>query len=266
MRILVLSALFLSSALLQAQEQPIEIQTHEMASHHHDSSSPNRCPRGPRGPAGQKGPTGDRGASGPAADPSSVTGPTGPTGPQGIGPAGPTGPIGPTGLRGPTGPTGVLGPAWADYYSVETQSLTAGDLLFFEAAGAGGAGSLSFFGSFVGVIGIGAPVNTFALLSTPGAYLVTLTVLTPTSDTPKLYSVFLNGVEANAGHHYGTDGQPFFPIPDGVTGTVQLVTDEIVVDQNGGGILQVVAENDFLIPENNGDTTAGIRVIYLGPI
>lgn len=264
MRNLLLSTLLLSSSLLQAQEKQ-EIQSHEMASHHNDSSS--TCPRGPRGPTGQKGPTGDRGPMGPPAAISSITGPTGPTGPHGFrGPAGPTGALGATGPMGQTGSTGNLAPAWSDYYSVESQSPSAGDAIFFEAAGAGGAGSLSFFGSFIGIIGIGAPVNTFSLLSTPGAYLVTTTLLTQTCDSTKLFAVYLNGVEANPGHHYGSVGQPFFPIPDGVTGTIQLVVDSIIVDPNGGGILQVIAENDLLIPENDGDTTAEFRVVYLGPV
>lgn len=82
-------------------------------------TGPSGGPTGPTGPQGPTGPSG--GPTGPTGAASTVPGPTGPTGPTGPIGIGETGATGPT---GPTGPAAAATPAWSNYTTTWSGSVS----------------------------------------------------------------------------------------------------------------------------------------------
>lgn len=278
MRILLLSALLMSSTLLQGVETQKGIQDNldkNMSSS--SSSSSGSCCRGPRGPRGERGnpgPEGDTGPTGPS------TGPTGPTGPAGFqGATGATGPTGAKGATGAVGPTGEEGPevgftnAWLHFYSTAAQTLSFNQPVAFLTSGANQFGDIPGGGAFGGLRPQAAPgfgANTqFDLLSFPAAYLVSITIVTSNIDQADLFAVWYNGARVNG--TYGALFQPADPIPGSTTGAVTLTFKQIISDIGGGNIRVVAGPNGLTIPQlgaapTGPDVNAEIRIINIGPI
>lgn len=261
MRILFLSALLMTSTILIAVEDVT--QDNEMKGS--KDSSHSRCKRGPRGLTGPKGVQGNTGPTGLEGLPGGPTGATGPTGPTGV-----TGPIGPVGI-GPIGQAGPIGPAtqplqsWAHYYSIMSQQIDQYGRVAFENPGGGGIIQLGVVG---GMSVSGSPATKFNLLPGPNnAYYVSVGINTNQIGTDDLYSVWLNGNRASSGLHFGLTNQPIIPFFGGTS--VQMLRGEgIVIDYIGGGFIEVVAESSdgLTILHNQGDATAEIRIVWLGPI
>lgn len=267
MRILLLSTLLVSSAFLHGTEKVSETIGNNQIILSHDESSSSSCQRGPRGPAGRRGPEGEEGKPGPTGIPGGPTGPTGPTGQIGNqGVRGPTG-IGPTGPVGPLGPENVPQAVWAHYYSTEAQDISDGSPITFENPGGGGVIQIGA----VGITVSGAPPSVFTLLPNVNnmfnAYYLSVSVTSSSVGTPDLFGVYLNGARVNSGIHQGLAIQPIVPFEGGVS-TITLRLEGIIVDFVGSGHLQVLAEaeNGFNIPYRQGDVSAEIRIVWLGPI
>lgn len=146
-------------------------------------------PTGPTGPTGDTGPTGSDGAdgdTGPAGagdtgpeGPTGPTGATGDTGPAGSGDTGPAGPTGPTGPTGPAGDAGAPGPTGPTGPGGFSEGFSASTYNLLTAATLPDPGFVPFNvnGPFAtGVTHSETVDNTDFIVTTPGFYLVTVTL------------------------------------------------------------------------------------------
>lgn len=282
MRILLLSALLMSSALVNGVEnwgpsvgsQLDQINDTEMSSSSSSSSSSHR--RGPTGPRGVRGPTGDTGPTGPTPPPAGPTGPAGDTGATGF-----TGRRGPTGLVGPRGPTGATGDrgftpipnaVYAHYYNVAAQTIDQFDNVRFTIPGGEGFLTLPEFGGIQAISGF--PGNTeFLLLPIPGAYMVTVSLVINTQEPQDdLVGVYVTpaagGGAVRLNGSYGITNQPFGDNPLGFSDSYVTITFAQIITDLGLGRLSVKVESasGLVLPSLQGDSNAEITIVFLGPI